>query len=122
MEQFGRNDLVNISKVLPDKTLDDVTNYHAAFWSRGPLELQNFERFIAPIKKAELMATKKKTVPQAFEWKMKCYRDPEAELTIKWLHSKTLFTQQQDNFILNELFKHGVDSPNAFGCIRQEIL
>lgn len=122
MEQFGRNDLVNILKMLPDKTLDDVTSYHTVFWSRGQSEMRDFERYIAPIKKAELMASKNKVIPVAFKWKMKSYQNPEADLTVKWLNTKTLYTRQQDNFILTELFKHGIDSSDVYDRIRQDVL
>lgn len=124
MELFGRNDLANISKMLPHKSLEEVTRYHAAFWSRGPSELQDFERCIAPIKKAELLASKEKTISAALEWKMKCYKNPEDQLTVKWVSksAKTYYTQHQDNFLLTELFKYGLDSPDVYDRIRQEVL
>lgn len=122
MKKFGRNDLVKIATMLPDKTLDDVTRYHTVFWSRGPSEMQDFERYIAPIKKKEILASKQKTVSMAFEWKMKCYQNPEADLNIKRSTTKTLYTRQQDNFILAELYKYGIDSPDVYLRIRQEVL
>lgn len=125
METYGRNDLVNIATMLPGKTFDDVKNYHTAFWSRGPSEVQDFERWIAPIKKAELVASREANTSQALQWKLQCYSSPERDLVIKKLataRTKAAYTQQHDNFLLIELFKHGVDSPNVYGCIRQEIL
>lgn len=122
MERFGRNDLVNIWQMLPHMTLDDVTSYHTAFWSRGPSEMDDFERYIAPIKKAELLASKEKTISVAFKWKMKCHKNPEEELIIKRLNTKTVYTRQQDTFLLTELFKYGIDSPDAYIRIRQEVL
>lgn len=126
MEKFGRNDLAKIVTMLPDKTLDDVTKYHATFWNRGPSELTDFERLIAPIKKAELMASRAENFSQALQWKMQCYRNPEVDLTVSKLskngHTKVMYTQQQDSFILMSLCKYGINSPNVYDCIRQDIL
>lgn len=124
MERFGRDDLANISKMLPHKTLEDVTSYYKVFWSRGPKEMQDFERYIAPIKRAELIATKEKKISAALDWKMKCYKKPEEQLNFKGLNKKpkTLYVQQQDNFLVTELFKYGVNSPDVYDRIRQEVL
>lgn len=122
MERFGRNDLVNISKMLPHKTMEDITSYHTVFWSRGPSEMQDFERYIAPIKKAELLASKEKTISVALKWKMKYYTNPYDEVIIKRFTTKAMYTRQQDHFLLTELHKYGIESPDVYDRIRQEVL
>lgn len=121
MKRFGRNDLENIATMLADKTLTDITKYHAAFWNRGPSEMQDFERYIAPIKKQEALANKEKTISQVLEWKMQCYRNPETDLTIKYI-TKSHYTREQDAFLLMSLLKYEINSPNVYGCIRQDVL
>lgn len=48
--KFGRGDFENISKEMPNKSLSEIKRYHAAFWSRGQIELDNFNEIVEKIK------------------------------------------------------------------------
>lgn len=126
MARFGRNNLELISAEMPDKTLEEVTKYHKAFWSRGPTELKDFDRSVALIKAKEEKIAREKNIFEALEWKMSCYRKPEIELSIstKYLHTKQLnrFTKQDDSYLLITLFNFGYNDPQVYNRIRQEIL
>ncbi|XP_055320960.1 chromatin-remodeling complex ATPase chain Iswi-like [Sitodiplosis mosellana] len=121
MRKYGREDMQQIASMLPEKTLDEITRYHRAFWSRGKAELKEFDRYIASLAKAEAEQNKQKTVSEAFHWKMTGYRCPELELTFKGLSVKSMFTYEQDKFILSYLFEIGIDAPNAYARIREKI-
>lgn len=130
MASVGRDNLKGIVSLLPHKTLDDVTRYHQAFWSRGPSELRDFDRLIVKLKKQAADAQKKvadaqkmEATARAFEWKMKSYQHPEIELSIKTHHSvKHLYTREQDNYLLNALFIYGLDDPMVYNRIHHDIL
>lgn len=122
MQTYGRDDLQGIASMLPEKKAKEIGRYHRAFWSRGKVELKEFDRFVASLMKAEVEQNKQKTVSEAFHWKMASYRCPELELMVKGITGKTLYTCEQDRFILCYLFEIGVNAPNAYARIREKIL
>lgn len=121
MAQLGRNNLEAISQKMSNKTLEEVTKYHKAFWSRGPSELKDFDRYVASIKAKEEKLDREKNIFEALEWKMSCYRKPEIELSIKFT-SVSKFTKQDDTYLINTLFNLGYDDPHVYQRIRLDIL
>lgn len=123
MHKFGRYNLEAIAATIPGKTLNEVTEYHRVFWSRGQDELREFDRYISSISKAETERNRLKTMSEAFRWKMSKYRCPEMELTLnKIRYNRTQYTLEKDRFILSYLFKFEADEPNVYSRIRQTIL
>lgn len=121
MAAVGRNNLDEIAKLLPDKTLDEVAKYHRTFWARGQNEINEFKRLIGPLLKKENEDKRLVTIPDAFLWKMTSQRNLEIEpLNIRY-KSNSKFTKEQDKLLLVLLFKHGLDKPNVYSCIRHEI-
>lgn len=121
MQTHGRDDLKRIASMLPEKKFNEIARYHHAFWTRGKKELKEFDRHVASLLKAENEQNKQKTISEAFNWKMGSYRFPEFELTIKGLNTKTLYTCEQDRFILCYLFGIGFSAPNVYARIREKI-
>lgn len=54
MVKVGRNNVDEIAKLLPEKTLDEVTKYHRTFWARGPKEIRNFRGLILKLRRKEV--------------------------------------------------------------------
>lgn len=122
---YGREDLKNIASCLNGKTLDEVTEYHAVFWKRGKTEIKNFDRHIAPILKKEAYESKQKILREALNWKMACYRCPKLDLTVKInprSSTKTNFSPKDDRFILVSLHNIGINNPNVYNLIRQDVM
>lgn len=125
MRKHGRDNLKEIAAMLSDKTLDEVTAYHHAFWSRGKDELGDFDRIVASLLKAEKERNKEKTVADAFDWKMTSYNCPELELNVLYKAGNpksNLFTAEQDKTILCYLYEFGFDIPGVFDYVRYKIL
>lgn len=124
MAKVGRNNVDEIAKLLPGKTFDEVTKYHRTFWARGKQEIRDFNRLIEQLLKQEAVEKKQATISDAFLWKMRSQKSLElGPLDISYSSlNRTLFTKEQDKFLLVSLFKHGLDKPNIYSCIRQDIL
>lgn len=132
METFGRNNIEDIAKMLPGKTVEEVTKYHKVFWSRGKTELLRYDSIVKQIQRKEakremaLMAIMaEKMSGTALKWKIESKRYHELDFTIKNRHSirgKENYTIEQDNFLLVTLYKHGLNDPDVYARIREDIL
>lgn len=128
MAKYGRDDLTQIATMLPNKSMEEVTKYHATFWARGKSELKKFDQWIARIKrqednkkKDEENKIKKNSILMAFNWKMNSYPLFRTDFLIKnvrYIH----YTKEHNFFILDALRKHGIDNPDAYQMIHREIL
>lgn len=128
MAKYGRDDLTQIATMLPSKSMEEVTKYHATFWSRGKSELKKFDHWIGKIKrqedskkKEEENKIKKNAVQTAFNWKMNSYPLFQSDFLIKnvrYIH----YTKEHNYFILDALRKYGIENPDAYHMIHREIM
>ncbi|XP_031616380.1 chromatin-remodeling complex ATPase chain Iswi-like [Contarinia nasturtii] len=58
MNQFGRNDMHNIAKMVKGKTVDDVIKYSSAFWARGRQIMEDFDEIVKEVGQHEKMTVK----------------------------------------------------------------
>lgn len=125
MTIFDRNDVQNIAEMVPNKTLQDVTNYHYMFWRFGESRIVNFNQMIAPIVAKENKEKSSENAVQelddAFNWKCSQFKNPESQLALHNIRRHGYFTSKHDNFILRSLYKFGRHTPDVCGRIRDEI-
>lgn len=128
LAKYGHENFERIAEDLPGKSLDDVMKYHKTFWARGRTEVKSFDTFIYMIKRQENRKKreeenkiKQKAILKAFEWKMRNTPNPRVEISVKQTQSQ-LFTKEQDTFILNSVYKHGITNPDTYHLIRREVL
>lgn len=125
MAKFGRNDIENITSMLPEKTLAEVTEYHRVFWKRGKTELERFDRIVERIQKKEHKENQMKLydrfVSEAFHWKMSSQQYHAFDFTFRKRKDTTVFTDEQDNFLMVSLYKYGLNYPNVYFRIRRDI-
>lgn len=126
MAQFGRDNLAEISKRVPTKTLDELTEYHHVFWQRGPIEIKDFNRVIAPLLKKQLIEEKMENAAEALNWKLNSYNCIENEFEMKpnkgQREKLKFYTRESNVFILKSLQKHGIQNPDVYNLIRRDVL
>lgn len=127
MTLFDRNDVENIAEMLPNKTLQDVKNYHNRFWKSGRKCIADFNQMIAPIVAKENKEKSAENIMRemndAFNWKCSQFKYPESQL-VQLQHvirRNSYYSQDHDSFILRSLYKFGLHTPNASARIRDEI-
>lgn len=69
MARFGRTDIENVSKNVPNKRPDEVIAYYKVFWERCK-ELENYDAIIKRIERADDMMKKKGEIRSALDWKV----------------------------------------------------
>ena len=119
--KYGRNAIRAIaSEFEPDKSLEDVREYAEAFWSNYE-QIEGFERYISQIEQGEDKIRKIKIQKESLRRKLAQYRYPLQELTLKFPPTTTLkrvFSEDEDRFLLVQLYRFGLDRPDVYERIR----
>ncbi|CAL9728310.1 ISWI chromatin-remodeling complex ATPase Isw1p [Monosporozyma unispora] len=117
----GRNSIQAITNDLaPGKTLEEVTAYAEVFWSEMEY-LEDYEKYIKFIDTEEERLKVTKLQQEALRRKLSQFIHPLTELTIRYPPNSKSYTLEEDRFILLMLFKYGLDRPDVYDLIRDEI-
>lgn len=121
--KYGRNLIALIAHEFPEKTIDEVREYAKAFW-QNYREIDGFERFLNQIEQGEEKIVKVQLHKEALRRKMAQYKYPLQELTLKYppaATNKRVFSDEEDRFLLVQLYRFGLDLPDVYERIRQAI-
>ena len=100
-ERWGRDDLPNIAREVEGKTPEEVATYSAMFWSRGIVDIADFERLAKNIEKGEQKIQRQKDIVLAISRKLEQYKNPARELRISYGSQKgKAYTEEEDRFLL----------------------
>lgn len=121
--RYGRNSIGLIAREFEDKTIDEVREYAKKFWTSYE-EIEGYERYINQIETGEEKIMKTKLHKESLRRKMAQYKYPLQELTLKYppaATSKRTFSDEEDRFLLVQLYRYGVDRPDVYERIRDVI-
>lgn len=122
--KYGRNDVAHITAEFSDKPADEVVDYARAFWHNFR-QIDGYERQIGHIEQGEDRIRKLAIQKEVLRRKMSEYEYPLNELTFKYpprsSHTKNVFTEDEDRYLVVEMFRIGIDNPNLYETIRQDI-
>ncbi|CAL9736893.1 ISWI chromatin-remodeling complex ATPase Isw1p [Monosporozyma servazzii] len=117
----GKNSIQAITNELaPGKTLEEVAKFSQMFWSKMEY-VEEYEKYVRFIDFEEERLRQGKLQQEALRRKLSEYTNPLTELTIKYPPNSKTFTLEEDRFILLMLFKYGLDRPDVYDLIRDEI-
>lgn len=121
--KYGRNAISLISSEFEEKTPDEVREYAKVFWQRYK-EIDGYERYISQIDAGEDKIEKLKISKECLRRKLLSYRYPLQELVLKYppaTTTKRTFTDEEDRFMLIQMYKFGLDRPDLYERIRDAI-
>ncbi|CCH40552.1 putative chromatin remodelling complex ATPase chain [Wickerhamomyces ciferrii] len=121
--KFGRNSISAIATEFPDKTIDEVRDYAKAFWENYN-QIDGFERYISQIENGEDKIRKGKLQKECLRIKLSEYSNPLHDLTLKFPPATTnrrVFSEEEDRYILVQLYRFGLDRVDLFERIRDGI-
>lgn len=121
--KYGRNSIRLISQEFEDKTEEEVREYAQAFW-KNYQEIDGYERYINQIEQGEEKIIKGKVQKEALRRKLSQYKYPLQELVLKYPPASTnkrVFSDEEDRFLLVQLYKYGLDLPDVYDNIREAI-
>ncbi|CCK72909.1 chromatin-remodeling ATPase ISW1 KNAG_0M00560 [Huiozyma naganishii CBS 8797] len=118
--KHGRNSIEAIAKELaPGKTLEEVTTYAAAFWSKVQY-VDEYEKSVRYIESEEERIKAVKYQQEALRRLMSRYLNPLTDIVLKYPPYLKTFTPFEDNFVLLMLYKYGIDRPDIYDLMRNE--
>lgn len=121
--KYGRNAITLIAEEFEDKTVEEVREYAKAFWTRYE-EIDGYERYISQIENGEDKRTKVKLQKESLRRKLATYRYPLQELVLKHppaATTKKTFTEEEDRFLIVQMYRFGLDRGDLFERIRDAI-
>ncbi|CUM66719.1 uncharacterized protein PRCAT00004399001 [Priceomyces carsonii] len=121
--KYGRNAISAIAAEFDDKTEDEVREYAQNFWTDYK-EIEGYERYISQIEAGEERILKIKLQKESLRRKLAQYKYPLQELKLKYPPSssnKKTFSEEEDRFLLVQLYRFGLDKPDVYDKIRDAI-
>ncbi|GEQ66352.1 hypothetical protein JCM33374_g15 [Metschnikowia sp. JCM 33374] len=121
--KYGRNAITLIAAEFEEKTVEEVREYAKAFWTRYE-EIDGFERYISQIESGEDKIAKVKLQKESLRRKLASYRYPLQELVLKHppaATTKKTFTDEEDRFLIVQMYRFGLDRADLFERIRDAI-
>ncbi|CAG8765940.1 4191_t:CDS:10, partial [Gigaspora margarita] len=121
--KYGRYAFENdyAASEIEGKTLDEVKAYAKVFWQRYQ-ELPNHEEIIAKIVKGESKLQQTVGIQELLRAKVAQYRTPGHQLQVSnQAKGKTLFSEEEDRYLLIALAKYGYGTEDVYEKIRNEI-
>jgi SWI/SNF-related matrix-associated actin-dependent regulator of chromatin subfamily A member 5 len=121
--KYGRNSITLIKDEFPDKTIEEVREYAKAFW-KNYQEIEGHERFINQIEQGEEKILKIKLQKECLRRKISQYKYPLQELQLKYppaATNKRVFSEEEDRFLLVQLYRFGLDTPDVYEKIKQAV-
>ncbi|QPG73854.1 hypothetical protein FOA43_001169 [Brettanomyces nanus] len=122
--KYGRNNMEAIASEFPEKTLEEVKEYAGAFWENFR-EVDGYERQLGHVEQGEDRIRKNIIQKEMLRRKVSQYEYPVEELKLKYPpHSaskKMTFNEDEDRFLIIQMFRIGIDNPDIYELIRQSI-
>jgi len=121
--KYGRNSISAIASEFPEKTIEEVRDYAKAFW-KNYTQIDGYERYISQIEAGEEKIRKSKLQKEALRVKLSEYTNPLQELVLKFPPATTnrrVFSEEEDRYILVQLYRFGLDRPDLYERIRDSI-
>ncbi|KAF2643616.1 hypothetical protein P280DRAFT_467614 [Massarina eburnea CBS 473.64] len=121
--KFGRKNYAGISEEVDGKTAEEIEAYAKVFWKKYKT-LDNWQKAINVVEEGESRVRMSEEKKRLLDLKIKKYRMPLQELSIKYTVSTTnkkVYTDEEDKFLLVMLHKHGVEGETIYDKIREEI-
>ncbi|OWB71217.1 hypothetical protein B5S31_g902 [[Candida] boidinii] len=122
--KYGRSNIESIASKFEDKTIEEVKEYAKVFWERFS-EIEGFEKYIQQIKTGEDKMRKNKVMVECLRRKMAQYKNPLIELTLQfppsYSSSRGIFTEEEDRFLLFQLFRIGLNTNELYELIKDSI-
>ncbi|KAA8906991.1 hypothetical protein DIURU_000675 [Diutina rugosa] len=121
--KYGRNSISLIAHEFPEKTIDEVRAYAKAFWRRYK-EIEGFDKYLHQIEQGEEKIVKVQVQKESLRRKISQYKYPLQELVLRYppaATNKRVFSEEEDRFLLVQLYRFGLDSPDVYERIRQAI-
>ncbi|CAH1756889.1 1847_t:CDS:10 [Entrophospora sp. SA101] len=118
--KYGRTAVEEIAKEV-EKSLTDVEKYAKVFWERYK-ELPNYEELIAKIERGEQKIQQTQEIQGLIKSKVAQYKYPGYDIQSSSQNKgKSLFTDEEDQYLLITLAKHEYGTEDVYEKIRNEI-
>lgn len=117
--KFGRNSIDKIAASLNGKTYEEVKQYAKVFWDRYK-ELTDYQKYLDRIESLEKRTTKIENQKTVLRKKIESYTAPQQQLEINipiGSRYNKVFTEEEDRFLLVQLNRFGVDTPDIYKII-----
>ncbi|CAK9440277.1 uncharacterized protein LODBEIA_P43770 [Lodderomyces beijingensis] len=121
--KYGRNSIPLIASEFEDKTEEEIREYAKAFWKKYD-EIEGYEKYISQIEQGEEKIIKVKIQKEALRRKLSQYKYPLFDLRLKFPPSsstKRVYSEEEDRFLLVQLYRFGMDLPNVYDRIKEAI-
>lgn len=121
--KYGRNAISMIASEFEDKTVEEVREYARKFWLSYE-EIDGYEKYINQIEAGEEKVQRIKMQKESIRRKVSSYRYPLQELTLKYpptATNKRTFTDDEDRFLIVQMYRFGLDRPDLYERIRDAI-
>lgn len=120
--KYGRNHIADIAMEFPEKTEEEVKEYAEAFWEHYA-EIDGYERQLMHIEQGEDRIRKLAVQNEMLRRKMAQYKSPLQQMNLKNPphSSKRTFTDDEDRFLLVQMFRIGLDNPEVYEIMRETI-
>lgn len=121
--KYGRNAISMIAAEFEDKTVEETREYARAFWTHYE-EIDGYEKYINQIEGGEEKIARVKIQKESLRRKISMYRYPLQELVLKYppaATSKRTFTDEEDRFLLVQMYRFGLDRGDLYERIRDVV-
>lgn len=102
IERYGRE---NFDKILDDigdsKTMEQLVEYSAAFWEKGPTRIDTWPKILKVIEDGEQKIARREEMERAIQVKVKRYDDPWKELDMVYSSNRSkTFIDEEDRWLI----------------------
>ncbi|CDF36036.1 chromatin-remodelling complex ATPase ISWI2 [Chondrus crispus] len=102
IERYGRE---NFDKILDDigdsKTMEQLVEYSAAFWEKGPTRIDTWPKVLKVIEDGEQKIARREEMERAIQVKVKRYDDPWKELDMVYSNNRSkTFIDEEDRWLI----------------------
>lgn len=121
--KYGRNSIQLIADEFEDKSIEEVREYAKNFWKNYDV-IEGYERYISQIEMGEEKIIKLKLQKESLRRKLSQYKYPLQELALKYppaSSNKKVWSDEEDRFLLIQLYKYGIDRPDIYDRIKESI-
>uniref|UniRef100_A0A060SXP6 ARAD1A10956p n=1 Tax=Blastobotrys adeninivorans TaxID=409370 RepID=A0A060SXP6_BLAAD len=120
--RFGRDNYKAIAAEFNDKTPEEIEEYAKVFWERYK-EIDGYERYISQIEQGEKRTRTLAHQEQLLRQKIEQYKAPMTDMRIIYPvnNNKKIYSEEEDRFLLLQLYELGLDCDNLFEKIRERI-
>lgn len=120
--KHGRKNYKAIASEFEDKTEAEVRKYANVFWKRYT-ELEGYDRYIANIDAGEEKTKRIRHQMELLKKKVESYKAPLQQLQLKYTttQGKRQYSEEEDRFLVVQLYRFGLDTENLYEQIRDAI-